>query len=212
MDFISFPPWVMVRWRRLWMRRWIRRWIQPRRMQFHLRHTVRFPCIFFEAVFITWFSARGRRIQRRRHRTITQGGKRLISLWDRCLERERERERETHLDDLRQINILLKCTFWLVLKVQKEKNYDVQRPPTAPTAQTAGAIALIFGQGVQMAGTIMAIMLETWNLSLSVNVNICSMQLNSLHIVVNFHRMKLKSCSCAQKQCLETRILRFHCK
>ena len=92
------------------------------------------------------------------------------------------------------------------------KNYDVQRPPTAPTAQTAGAIALIFGQGVQMAGTIMAIMMESWNLSLSVNVNICSMQLNSLHIVVNFHRMKLKSCSCAQKQCLETRILRFHCK
>ncbi len=92
MDFISFPPWVMVRWHRLWMRRWIRRWIQPRRMQFHLRHTVRFPCIFFEAVFITWFSAMGRRIQRWRHRTITQGGKRLISLWDRCLERERERD------------------------------------------------------------------------------------------------------------------------
>ena len=73
MHFISFPTWVMVRWRRRGMRRHpviIRRWIQPRMKihwnrkgcqrcncipsdssifgrQFHHRHSVRFPCIFF---------------------------------------------------------------------------------------------------------------------------------------------------------------------
>ena len=105
-----------------------------------------FSCIFnilsssnassFEAGFIAWFITGWRRIPRRRHRTITQVGKDIKCVY-LCLlkekESERERERERHLDDLGQIDIFRKRTFFPGFEsAERDKFYDsmiLRAPP-----------------------------------------------------------------------------------